>query len=118
MHLVAAGVDPVARPAGQQAPIPPGYALVLVGAMREHPVPVDLEGGFAQTVAWNDFRIAANSVAGWNGRGYLVIVADLFHVEGGRGIAWQAERLATAPVHSFVLSGAELACLPGDRVWR
>jgi hypothetical protein len=114
--LLAVGQAPAARPADARGPIPPGYAHALAASLGESAAHVDAEAGFAQTVAWVDHEVASRAVAGWSGRGYLVVVVDRFHVEGGRGVSWQAERLATAPVHAFLLAGADPLCAPGDRI--
>lgn len=112
----AVGVPPAARPKDATAPIPPGYGPALAASMGAHPVAVDAESAFAQTVAWLDHAVAREALRDWSGLGYLVIVVDRFHVEGGRGVSWQAERLANVPVHAFLLAGAEPLCAPGDRV--
>jgi hypothetical protein len=73
--------------------------------MAGHFMPVPLEAEFVQTVTWMDHRLARAAIEGWKGKGYLVIVADRTHVEGGKGIGWQAQRLTDAPVTTVLLSG-------------
>lgn len=117
VDVLAAGLDRGGRPPQGQVVVPPSYIHVLADAMGEHPVPVELEGAFVEAVAWRDHAIARHAVENWSGEGWLVIVADRLHVEGGKGIGWQAQRLTQAPVHTFLLAGGG-PCYPGDRVLR
>lgn len=116
--VVAVGQPIDLRPADQPVPLPPGYPSVLETAYGEAPVPVEAEPRLVETVAWYDHRVAQAALSAWNGRGYLVIVADRLHVEGGKGIGWQLQRLAQAPVQAVVLKDADGPCFPGDQVWR
>ncbi|MCB9679221.1 MAG: ChaN family lipoprotein [Alphaproteobacteria bacterium] len=104
-EVIAIGAPVEARPADTPVPIPPGYIAILQDGMAGHPMPVPLESAFVQTVTWLDFRLARSAIEGWKGEGYLVIVADRTHVEGGKGIGWQAQRLTEAPVKSVLLGG-------------
>lgn len=103
-----------AQPEGTISPRPPGYIQVLTDTMGGHYMPQPLEPGFTQTVSWLDHRMAASAVEGWSAEGYLVVVADRLHVEGGKGIAWQIQRLQEAPVTVVNLAGAG-RCYTGDR---
>jgi hypothetical protein len=116
--VVGVGLTPGIRPEGLQHPIPPSYMHVLSLAMGDHPIPVEMEPRFVQAVAFKDYEIAKAAVAGWDQRGYLVIVADRFHVEGGKGISWQAARQVGVSVHAFLLADAGSPCFTGDQVWR
>ena len=116
-HVIAVGLDPTVRPADAQFPIPPGYIHILGDAMG-HPVPVELESRFLQTVTWRDHAIARAATESWDGNGYLIILADRLHVEGGLGVSWQAARLTEAPVHAFVLANAVSNCYDGDKLFR
>lgn len=116
--LIAIGVNAELRPAQDTIPLPPGYLHVLLDAVGEHAVPVELESQFVQTVAWKDHRMAANAIEAWDGEGVLVILADRLHVEGGMGVQWQAQRLTEVPVTSVLLANANTPCYPGDRVWK
>jgi uncharacterized iron-regulated protein len=116
--VVAAGLDLGPQPEGQTLNLPPNYIDLLRDAMAGHEMPVEMESRFVQSMAWRDFRIAELSINGWDGDGYLVIVAGRGHVEGGKGTAWQAQQMVDAPVHSFVLAWADSPCYPGDKVWR
>lgn len=117
-NLIAIGVNAQLRPNEDTIPLPPGYLHVLLDAVGEHAVPVELESQFVQTVAWKDYRMAKNAVTAWDGKGVLVILADRLHVEGGMGIQWQAQRMTDVPVTSALLASAETPCYPGDRIWR
>jgi uncharacterized iron-regulated protein len=118
VDLVALGHEPELRPPEQELPLPPGYVHVMLDAIGEHALPVDLEPRFVQTVAWSDHRMAKTAIEAWDGQGYLVILADRMHVEGGLGISWQASRLTEASVHSVLLANAQTPCYAGDKVWR
>jgi len=118
VKLVAIGQVPELRPPGQTVPMPPSYMHVLSEATDDHPLPVESEPDFVQTVTWMDHRLAAAAVASWDRQGYLVILADRFHVEGGKGISWQAQRLTPEPVHAFLLADGDASCYAADRVWR
>jgi hypothetical protein len=118
-EVVAAGVALGGKPEGAEVPIPPRYVDLLRDAMGGHPVPLGQESRFVEAMAWRDFAIAEAAIAGWDGKGWLVIVTGRGHVEGGKGVAWQAARLTDARVEAFVLArGQEPPCHPGDRIWR
>jgi len=95
--------------------VPSGYTDVLRDAMSGHEVPLEMEHAFVEYAAWRDLRVAELSASGWDGEGYLVIVAERGQVQGGKGISWQAEEVVEAPVHAVVLAPG--ACADGDRVW-
>jgi len=118
MRVIAAGLDLGQRPEGRTTPIPNGYINILRDAIGEHEMPVDLEGRFVQSMAWRDFRIAESAVQGWDQQGYLVILAGRGHVEGGKGVQWQAQRMVSVPVHSFILAWAQPPCYAGDQIWK
>lgn len=111
VHALGVPVEP--KPDETPVPLPRGYARFLTDGMSGHPMPADLESDFAQLVAWIDMRVALQAIESWNGEGFLVILADRAHVEGGQGVSWQAQRLTEAPVHTVLLSGAG-ACYQGD----
>lgn len=117
VNVVAVGLDPGPRPPEARFPVPPGYVHVLADAMGEHAMPVTLESSFVELVAWRDHTMAQRAVSAWDGEGYLVILADRLHVEGGKGIGWQVGRLTEAPVHSYLLASTG-ACYAGDKVLR
>ncbi len=112
-EVLAVGVDIEPRPDETPVPLAPGYIAVLQDAMSGHLMPPDLEGRFVQTVSWLDHRIAKAALANWDSRGYLVIVADRLHVEGGKGIGWQASRMSGADIVTVNLGGPG-ACYPDD----
>lgn len=113
--VAAVGLDVEARPPEDaEVQVPPGYTHVLHDAMGQHAMPPRLSMDFASWMAWRDRSIAEAALQAWNGEGYLVILADRLHVEGGKGIAWQAERLTEVPVRALLLAD-EGACYPGDR---
>ncbi len=118
VSLVAAGSTPELRPEDSRIMLPPGYIHVLMDAVGENAIPVDLESTFVQTMAWRDHSVAQAAIQGWDGQGYLVIVADRLHVEGGKGIQWQAARLTDVPVSSVLLADGHSPCYAGDRIWR
>lgn len=118
VDVLAVGMHPTVRPPTSSIPIPPGYIHVLTDAMGEYPMPIEREGQFIQTVAYRDHSIASAAIQSWDRTGFLVILVDRLHVEGGLGVAWQAQRLTDAPVHAYVLAWAEAPCYPGDLVWR
>ena len=118
LRVIGAGLDLGQRPEGRTTPIPNGYINILRDAMAEHEMPVDMEARFVQSMAWRDYRIAESAIQGWDQQGYLLIVAGRGHVEGGKGVQWQAQRMVSVPVHSFVLAWASPPCYSGDRVWR
>ena len=118
VELVAIGQVAELLPEGQTVPMPPSYMHVLSEATDDHPLPVQSEPDFVQTVTWMDHRLAGEAIASWDRQGYLVILADRFHVEGGKGISWQAQRLTPEPVHAFLLADAEASCYAADRIWK
>lgn len=114
----AAGLDLGPMPEDAQVPIPPAYFDILRDAMAGHEMDPSMASGFVAAMAWRDHRIAALSAEGWSGEGYLVIVTGRGHVEGGKGVNWQVQRMVDAPVHSFVLAkGPNPPCHPGDKLW-
>ncbi|MEQ1501191.1 MAG: ChaN family lipoprotein [Myxococcota bacterium] len=115
VKLVAIGGDYLPRPPDQTLTLPPGYITVLADGMGESPVPVELETPFVEFVAWNERQLAERALAAWDGTGVLVIVVDRFHVEGGMGVAWEAQSLTDAPVSAALLATADGQCYTGDR---
>lgn len=119
MKVVAAGLDLGPRPDDQPVPLPPRYMEILRPAMGDHTIPPESEGRFVQAMAWRDYRIAEIALSAWSGQGYLVIVTGRGHVEGGKGVAWQAQRMTQVPVQGYVLkAGPDAPCWPGDQLWR
>lgn len=114
--FVAIGRPWQLRPEGETVQLPPGYIGVLVDAMGDTPVPVDLETTTVETVSWADTRLAKAALDGWNGEGTLVVLVDRFHVEGGLGVQWQLQRLAQVPVDAAMLASGESRCYAGDRL--
>ncbi len=118
-HVIAAGVKLGPKPEGVTVPLPSRYGDLLRDAMGGHELPMGEEAGFIQAMAWRDYAIAKAAVEGWNGQGYLVILTGRGHVEGGKGVAFQASHLTDAPIHSFVLAwGEDPPCYAGDKVWK
>jgi hypothetical protein len=113
-RLVAAGMEWEQQPKGTVVPRAPGYLQVLSDTMHGHFMPAELEPAFVQNVTWLDHRIATHAVENWNGKGFLVVVADRLHVEGGKGISWQLQRLVDHPVTIVNLAGPG-GCYDGDR---
>lgn len=118
VKVVGVGLPRGPRPADVPVPLPPGYMHVLRDGMGEQEVPTELESRFVQMVAYRDHSIASRAIGSWSGEGYLVILADRLHVEGNKGIQWQAQRMTAAPVHAFLLADAGAACYPGDQILR
>lgn len=113
-EVLGVGVPFARKPPDRPGALPPGYRAVLADAMGGHYMPVELEDEFVQTVAWFDQRVAKASIEGWSGHGYLVVLADRTHVEGGKGISWQLQRMTKAPVFA-VLLGDPGRCYDGDQ---
>lgn len=117
--VVAAGLDLGKAPEGAEFPVPPRYLDLLRPMMGDHPMPIGMEGRFVQSMAWRDFGIASRAAEGWDGKGYLVVVTGRGHVEGGKGVTWQLERLVDAPIHGITLvAGPDPTCHPGDVYWK
>jgi uncharacterized iron-regulated protein len=114
VKLVAIGEPYSLRPEEQTLPLPPGYFEVLADPMGDNPVPPELESPYVEFVAWADHQLASNAISAWDGQGVLVVVVDRFHVEGGLGVSWQAQRLTEAQVSAAILADAESLCYPGD----
>ncbi|MFT4622796.1 MAG: hypothetical protein ACI8PZ_001452 [Myxococcota bacterium] len=117
-RVVAIGHEWSRRPADAILPLPTSYMFVLGEAFGDAPVPVAWEPRLVEMMAWRDHRMTATALAGWDGRGFLVIVADRFHVEGGKGVSYQASRMTDHPVHAFLVGDAGAHCWPEDRIWR
>lgn len=117
--VIGAGLDLGPKPDDANVPLPSRYMDLLRPAMGGHPIPLEQEGSFVQAMAWRDYGIASAALQGWDGQGYLVILTGRGHVEGGKGVAWQAGHLTQVPVSAFVLApGKEPPCLSGDQLWR
>ena len=123
LDVVEAGPPLSKRPEDAFFPVPPSYDEVLQAMFGAdaHPVTRD----FVAAMAWRDHRIAALAIEGWVGaegvpKGPLVIVTGRGHVEGGLGVAWQAQRLRPdARIVSATLGlGAAPRCTDGDRYLR
>jgi hypothetical protein len=118
VELLGVGHDDTRPTPLEDVPVPAGYEDVLRGAMAGHAVPDAMIDDFVRYVAWRDEEVASRALAGWDRRGYVVIVADRAEVEGGRGISWQAAQLVEAPVWAFSMAWAGSTCFEGDAVWR
>jgi hypothetical protein len=120
IRVVAAGVTLGPAPAdAPDFPVPAGYYALLSGAMAGHEVPVEKQGDFVRSMAWRDYAITDAAIDAWDGEGYLVVLTGRGHVEGGKGVTWQADQRVEAPVYGFVLAwGGEPPCHPGDKVWK
>jgi hypothetical protein len=116
VRLVAIGGPVEPRAEDDPLPLPPGYIHVLGDAMGEAMMPVELEPRFIQRVAWIDHTLATRALSAWDEQGTLVILADRLHVEGGKGISWQAQRLTEVRVHQAVLAWSDTPCYPDDRL--
>ena len=114
--VVAVGVPPEHPAPGVIVPLPPAYMHVLGDTMGEHPIPVEMEGRFTSMVAYTDHRVAARAIDAWGGEGFLLIVADRLHVEGAKGISWQASLLTEHSSASVLLDASETPCYSGDLV--
>ncbi len=107
-----------ARTPDDVLPVPPSYIHVLGDAMGDALMPVELERRFVERVAWTDHVLAARAFKAWDAQGSLVIIADRLHVEGGKGVSWQAQRLTSVRVHTAILSASNTPCYSGDRLLR
>jgi uncharacterized iron-regulated protein len=116
--VVGVGLDLGPPPPEAEFPVPTGYMALLADSMAGHEVAAAQQERFVRSMAWRDYSIAHSAVEAWNGEGYLVIVAGRGHVEGGKGIPWQADHMVRVPVHSFVLAWADPPCYDDDKVWR
>jgi hypothetical protein len=114
-RFVAIGGKVTLKPKDATLQLPPGYMAVLADAMGDSPVPVELETSTLETMAFTDQGLASAALAAWDGEGVLVIVVDRLHVEGGLGVAWQAQRLTDVPVTAALLAHADTRCYTGDR---
>ncbi|MCB9679942.1 MAG: ChaN family lipoprotein [Alphaproteobacteria bacterium] len=118
-EVVGVGLKLGPKPDDVSLPVPPRYIDLLRPAMGDHEIPLGMEQDFVQAMAWRDYGLASKALQGWDGKGYLVLVVGRGHVEGGKGVAWQASRLTDVPVHSFVLAATpDMPCYAGDQVWR
>jgi uncharacterized iron-regulated protein len=117
--VVGVGLDLGPKPDDVEIPVPSRYMDILREAMRGHDMPLAMEQRFVQSMAWRDHEIARVAVEAWDGQGVLVILTGRGHVEGGKGVAWQAARMVERPVSAVVLApGPNPPCHPGDRLWR
>lgn len=116
VQVVAVGVPPIPPPADTIVPMPPAYMHILGDPMGDSPVPVELEGRYTAMVAYIDHRVAARAIEAWSEQGTLVIVADRLHVEGSKGISWQAALLTQHPSVPVVLKASQTPCYTGDTV--
>lgn len=119
VRVLAAGTDLGKAPEDARYPIPSGYISILRDAMAGHDMPLDMEERFVRSMAWRDFKIASLATGPWDQKGYLVIVTGRGHIEGGKGVNWQAEQVVDVPVRSYVLAwGKQPPCYAGDSVWK
>ena len=117
--VVAAGLDLGEAPTSADFPVPSGYLSILRDSMAGHDVAPEMQDTFVKAMAYRDYEIARDAVKGWDGMGWLVILTGRGHVEGGKGVAFQAGLLTKAKVESFVLDwGVDPPCYPGDKVWK
>jgi len=109
-------------PLGERKPpeatlaVPPVYIHALADALGDGPMPPELESRFVEQVAWIDQQLAAKALEGWTGEGFLVVLVDRLHVQGGLGVAWQLERMTETPVSAALLADAGTHCVESDRI--
>lgn len=118
VEVIAAGLPHTSMPRGESVTLPPRYMDVIEPRLADQGLPLAYESRFVQAMAWRDRRIAEQALEGWNGKGYLIVLAHRMHVAGGRGVAWQLAQRTQAPVESVLLGRAGASCEPGDRVLR
>jgi len=119
VQVVGVGEADEAAPTDVDFPVPGGYMPILRDAMAGHEMPLAMEARFVRTMAWSDHQMSQAALDAWDGRGYLVILVGREHVEGGKGVAWQAGLAVDDTVQAFVLAwGGEPSCYAGDRVWK
>jgi len=98
--------------------VPPVYIHALADALGEGPMPPELESRFVEQVAWIDQQLASKALESWNGQGFLVVLVDRLHVQGGLGVEWQLARMTETPVSAALLADAGARCVESDRVLR
>lgn len=116
--VVGIGVPRTPPPKDAEFPIPGGYMTILRDAMAGYEMPLGMQSRFVRTMAWRDHALARNAIEAWDEDGYLVLVVGRGHVEGGKGVAWQARTLTSQKVDSIVLAWADAACYDGDQIWK
>ncbi len=115
-RVVAAGPDGVLPSEDAGVRVPPRYADLFRDDVGESPMPLSQEQQFVLSMAHTDHAIAQAALAGWDEKGFLVIVAGRTRVEGGLGVAWQAEQLTPHDVQSVIVGAPDPAyCGPDDR---
>jgi hypothetical protein len=116
-HVVATEVSlGTRRPADTPIAVPPLYMNTLADAMGDGVMPPELEARFVEQIAWIDHQIAATALAGWDGSGFLVILVDRLHVQGGLGVQWQLGQLTEVPIHAALLADAGTRCVAADQI--
>lgn len=119
VKVVAAGLDLGPKPDDAEVNLPSNYMDILRPALAGHDMPLESEQRFVTSMAWRDFGIARAAIEHWDGRGVLVVLTGRGHVEGGKGVTFQAGQLTDAKIQSVVLArGGAPPCWPGDRIWR
>jgi hypothetical protein len=106
------------RPPETTVAVPPLYMHALADTFGEGPIPVELEARFVEQVAWIDHQLATKAFESWNGQGFLVVLVDRLHVQGGLGVQWQLDRLSDVPVSAALLAEAGTRCVEADRILR
>jgi hypothetical protein len=119
-EIPATHTVPIGVPIGERKPVetplavPPLYIHPLADAMGEGKMPPELEPRFVEQVAWIDHQLAAGAMDGWDQAGFLVILVDRLHVQGGLGVAWQTAQMTEIPVHQALLANAGTQCVDAD----
>ena len=112
--FVGAGLSLGPAPEDREIAVPERYVTELGAAASHHGMDPQV---FASSMAWRDLGIAEQSVAGWSGEGFLVILTGRGHVSEGLGVSWQLQRgLTEVPVVSYLLEAE--GCATGDAVLR
>jgi hypothetical protein len=97
--------------------VPIGIGDRIRSSSGGHDVPASRQDSLMRTIAWQEQRMAAAALEAWDGKGYLVVLADRFRVQGLGGLAWHFERQTSAPVDAYLLAWGLDRCAANDKVF-
>lgn len=116
VHLVPIGTDPAPNASTNVPIVPNGYAERLAVLAGDTLAPT-MRTRIAQARTWSDQIMAESALAAWDGKGYLVVLADRTRVAGPGGIDWQLAQKSEESQLSVILDWSEQDCVDGTLQW-
>ncbi|MFK7927138.1 MAG: ChaN family lipoprotein [Myxococcota bacterium] len=116
VDLIAIGPNDAPDADARIPVVPTGYPERL-GVLSGDTLSPTMRTRLAQARTWGDSRMAERALGAWDGKGYLVVVADRTRVAGRGGVDWQLRQRTDSPVVAAILDWSDQDCVDGTWLW-